>query len=610
MQHNMPMENMKPGMHNTFWRNDQIMVVFHSDLPLRSATFSNEGVLLDKLNPSLLKLFNDELQHHNSPVTLRFLDDSEEATSIEHATFSKVSDGALSKSPAGICLFGTNTPAEDGLPNTSIISFFHIRSEHYDDESLIPKIVNTLNDRCQTLNHDLHKDGITMAFAAPALLCGGTPKTGQGCTLLPPIPVEEPCRDWHIGLPNLDSDPSLQSSQGNGVTVFILDAFPERGVISRAAQDAGKANRLLQNVDKTAIFDYSLLSGIQEISIMENTHNAGAVKDVYGRHYSVLVPDHGLFIAGIVRDIAPKANIECIRVLDGLCVGDLHTLIRALEKINNRMLPPIPGTDDKENLYQKPVVINLSLVIPTDDQLQQQHITTRPHANNHTSIIETSLRDALTNLTRNGAIIVASAGNEGDNREVPDGSTRRPMALYPAAMSKDNKSIMAVGAVTAEGQPATYSCYPGSDGIATLGGEFPDVQPGNSRCLGSDHPTVTMTDPLRGIYSSVEYPPLSAAPYAQYCAAPNTNAWAYWIGTSFATPIVSAAMARIMEAHMLKLEAAGSFLPQNALKARDTLMSMAPETATWDKLVGVNGTATGHMLKAVQKCRSVGSDDV
>jgi hypothetical protein len=343
---------------------------------------------------------------------------------------------------------------------------------------------------------------------------------------------------------------------------------------------------------------------------MENTHNAGAVKDVYGRHYSVLVPDHGLFIAGIVRDIAPKANIECIRVLDGLCVGDLHTLIRALEKINNRMLPPIPDTDDKENLYQKPVVINLSLVIPTDDQLQLQHITTRPHANNHASIIETSLRDALTNLTRNGAIIVASAGNEGDNREVPDGSTRRPMALYPAAMSKDNKSIMAVGAVTAEGQPATYSCYPGSDGIATLGGEFPDVQPGNSRFLGSDHPTVTMTDPLRGIYSSVEYPPLSAAPYAQYCAAPNTNAWAYWIGTSFATPIVSAAMARIMEAHMLKLEAAGSFLPQNALKARDTLMSMAPETATWDKVVGVNGTATGHMLKAVQKCRSVGSDDV
>ena len=78
-----------------------------------------------------------------------------------------------------------------------------------------------------------------MAFAAPALLCGGTPKTGQGCTLLPPIPVEEPCRDWHIGLPDLDSDPSLQSSQGNGVTVFILDAFPERGVMSRAAQDAG-----------------------------------------------------------------------------------------------------------------------------------------------------------------------------------------------------------------------------------------------------------------------------------------------------------------------------------------------------------------------------------
>jgi len=37
---------------------------------------------------------------------------------------------------------------------------------------------------------------------------------------------------------------------GDGVTVFILDAFPERGVISRAARDAGDDNWLLSNVKR------------------------------------------------------------------------------------------------------------------------------------------------------------------------------------------------------------------------------------------------------------------------------------------------------------------------------------------------------------------------
>ena len=76
-----------------------------------------------------------------------------------------------------------------------------------------------------------------------------------------------------------------------------------------------------------------------------------------GEHYPIEIADHGLFIAGIIHDIAPSAKIECVRVLDLYCVGDLYMFHDALQYIENRMLQ---GGD----LYQQPVVINMSLVIP------------------------------------------------------------------------------------------------------------------------------------------------------------------------------------------------------------------------------------------------------
>src|SRR5262249_41208580 len=179
------------------------------------------------------------------------------------------------------------------------------------------------------------KRGLSLSFATPALLNGGT-QVSAGCPLLPPMPVEEVgCHDWHIELPDLDSNSTFEALKGDDITVIILDAFPERGIISRAAEDAGETNKLLESVDAQAIFDYSLMSAVDEMKVMENTNNAGVGKDVYGRHYQIQLPDHGLFIAGIIHDIAPRASIECIRILDDLCVGD--QIIPTLEKILARM---------------------------------------------------------------------------------------------------------------------------------------------------------------------------------------------------------------------------------------------------------------------------------
>jgi hypothetical protein len=409
--------------------------------------------------------------------------------------------------------------------------------------------------------------------------------------------VEDACSNWHITLPDLD--PQLQSMTGDGVTVFIPDAFPERGVISRATRDAEDDNWLLSSVNETVSFDYSLMSGVQEILDMASTGNAAVGKDVYGEHYPILMPDHGLFIAGIVRDVAPNANIECIRVLNDLCVGDLNKLAGALWRIYNRMLSINPETGQVGDLYQRPVVINLSLVIPTDDEARQKQIT--PVAGGF-NIIQADVFFAITSLTQVGAIVVASAGNEGDEREMPAGG-KRPMALYPAAFGESIDNVIAVGAVTAADKEASYSCYPGSRGVATYGGEVPDVQPLDPP---SSNPTVTINDALRGIYSSVEYPPLSAVPAdppEQYYEAPNDHTWAYWIGTSFATPIVSAVIARILE-----LKATGA-LTDNV---HDAIVNTASRVVTWDNLdpsIVPGGTTTGPMLKAMQVCVTEDSDD-
>jgi hypothetical protein len=452
-----------------------------------------------------------------------------------------------------------------------------------DTRSSVPTIVKTLNDGLEELNQ---RRQVPIALSAPVWLCGGTP-TSQGCPLTPPIPAEDACSNWHIELPGLD--PLLQASTGDGVTVFILDAFPERGVISNAAEDAGDDNWLLSNVNETVSFDYSLMSGVQEILDMASTGNAAVGKDVYGRHYPIEISDHGLFIAGIVRDIAPDARIECVRVLNFLCVGDLQILAGALSKIYNRMLSINPDTGKDGDLYGKPVVINLSLVIPTNDEAQQKQIN--PSAGGF-NIIQASLFFAIQSLAELGAMIVASAGNEGDLRESPGGN--RPMALYPAAFGSPPYSIdgvIAVGAVDANGHAASYSCYPGSRGIATYGGEVPHIAPPNPP---SSNPSLATLDALRGIYSSVEYPPLSVDPPAQYYQAPNDHAWAYWIGTSFATPIISAVTARILEGQV-----SGS--------VHDAILNAATGVTQWDNLdpqstAVASRSTTGPVIWALQQC--------
>ena len=622
----MPMGDMSMGnMHTSFWRDDQVTILFHSDKHLIVDGMLKNDPLKELHLQRYVEQLSNFLKRHGVPVTLHFLDDSDhpmrKPMPQDTSGMSNMADAF--QLPTGVYAFGFPKPIESefGPISTSVISFLQIEQHSSQGGSgsasmdmpgsgadgngngkngsmdIIPRIVNTLNEHLKELNgvevirdehlKELNRDEvIPITIAAPDFLTGGTPGAGQGCPLSPPLPVKDSCSNWRIRLPHLPHD--LKSKKGDGVTVFILDAFPERGVIARAARDAGDDNLLLRKVNETVTFDYSFMSGIQDVQEIGDTNGTFVGKDVYGRHYPIHLEDHGLFIAGIVHDLAPQARIECIRVLDDLCVGEVKVIAGALNQIYFRKA--LRSGD----LYGKPVVVNLSLVIPTDDEAKSQGVIINPgDANNPWS----SLKQPLQILGQLGVIIAASAGNEGDEREMT--GPFRPQALYPAAFAYDPYDldhVIPVGAVDSCGKVTSYSCYPGLRGVATYGGEVPSVVPPSPPYATSNDPDVRPSDMPRGIYSSVEFPPLSLDPPAQYYTSPNDHAWAYWVGTSFATPIISALAARVLEA--------GGSIPE--------VLNAASDTTQWDRLdpsLDGGSTATGNMLIAAQHCVHKDRDD-
>ena len=598
-------------MHTVFWRDDQITILFQSALPLiEEDGLLQKRPLMEFDATAQLNKLNHFLEGKKVPVTLHLLDESDDSDPMKPARRQRILEGVelpdgFLQLPHGVYPFGLTTPVESpyGIIRTSFISFFQIkvRSSHdgsggmsmkvddSDTGKFIPEIVRTFNENLKELNKG---EPIQITIAAPTWLTGGTGGTGgggQGCPLTPPIPVTDSCSNWHIDLPDLFPD-DLKTRTGDGVTAFILDSFPERGAITRAAHDAGSDNVLLQEVDGTATFDYSFMSGVQDVQEIGATSGTFVGKDVYGRHYPIELADHGLFIAGIVHDVAPDTKIECIRVLDDLCVGDVQVIANALWSIYYRKAL---RTGD---LYKKPVVVNLSLVIPTDEEANSKGVST---AFSGSTNVWSSVQQPLLSLSNLGVISVASAGNEADLRDMPGGN--RPNALYPAKFGNapyNMEGVIPVGAVDGKGQATSYSCYPGPRGIAVYGGEVPSVTP---KVPPSSNPSVDITDALRGIYSSSDYPPLSIDPPAQYYAAPDARAWAYWVGTSFATPIISGLAARILE------EKQTTAMPDSV---RDNVLHAATLGTAWDRLnspAGGNTTITedGRVIYATQQCQSV-----
>ena len=557
------------------------------------------------------------------------------------------------------------SPRADNREGTSVICFFRVESVPMSagaammaarmagagtkDAAAASQMYegdNTLN-AVKVINSNLgylQKSGVPVKAAAPNWLNAGTPVWGcgtHGCPVSPPLPVmpddvDPSCNggNWRLEFTNLPEQSPLRGASGNGVTVLVLDTLPLAEQISAAAV-ADASNGLLQDVNTNVTKNHVTLPAKVEIP---NPEQPATGKDIYGRLVGFPMNDHGTFIAGEIRNLAPDAHVECIRVLNDAGVGTTGILTDALAKIQQRLLgDPNAGTP-----LQLPLVINLSLVTtPPDEEL---FAPGSPYDPDQIYLYRDTLHTVMASLAEAGVIFVASSGNDSDPRydtsvamtngwapPAPAATgvpKTRIEARFPAAFAYDHAyvghptltripGVIPVGALNKQGVAASYSNYAGPDGINTYGGELltpkpnPEVEPLLPHVVTDVERPI---DAVRGIYTSTQYPYLSVedilpdpvpdpVPLREYPEYPNPDpnpphnmqqqvTWAYWSGTSFATPMISALAARVLEVDGATVGDA----------MRTKLEGAAQVETIWDRLPdGVTDTS-GYVVGVDQQC--------
>jgi hypothetical protein len=211
------------------------------------------------------------------------------------------------------------------------------------------------------------------------------------------------------------------------------------------------------------------------------------------------VADHGLFAAGLVHAVAPASDLYLIEVLNDYGCGDLWTLNRGINTFVAQQM--VGGRLDD-------VVLNLSLGVHQP----------RDHRKAGWPPQIVSLDEALRNAASRGAVIVAASGNDSYASLDP-----RPMQL-PA----DWRYVIGVAASS---QLPSHACYsnlgdvtaPGADGRASTGDR---CQPRANECRGQG----------------------AACPFGLISLATGSSTgYRYWVGTSFAAPLVSGQAALLLE---------------------------------------------------------------
>lgn len=346
------------------------------------------------------------------------------------------------------------------------------------------------------------------------------------------------------------------------VVVAILDTCPAEADVQAAAATRFPAHALLADVAANVRIGRppSLAPGAfahldpDQVDASAVTVNWRDAFDADNAAYAM--PDHGLFVAGMVRSIAPGAEVHLIRALSDNGVGDMFALIQLLTQ-----LPDALGIGDGRRL-----VVNLSLVadIPSPAEMQEEWLPDtvgQPLTEAEAAQLQAIWRGAHAALhqaiqwlnTQKGVLVVAAAGNDAL------GVGARPAPRVPAAYDE----VLSVAATALGDRPASYSNggdVPGStpNGVATFGGNAragivgqpPQVVDRQGNAVGPATPPADV-DAVRGLFISSRFP-LSAWT--------NATGWAFWSGTSFAAPIAAAIAARVWARH-------GDWLPGTLIAA-------------------------------------------
>lgn len=383
--------------------------------------------------------------------------------------------------------------------------------------------VRTAVDRINGSLERLRDGGLAVSSAMPNWICGSTDAKihgGPGTS-----PDTAPDGAWTFTMPPSGSWPrDLEAAGdqpvGQPVVVAVLDSSPGWESVADAAPRF-RSNALLQRLADGAVIDdwdrFTPRSGIPKV----------------GSHAT---PDHGIFVAGMVNSIAPHARIHLLHVLDGVGFGDTASLLAALDYCLGLAR------------RGQRVVVNLSLyvLIPPDDEVWAYWFAdgaarVAPFEPSRQAplleIIDEEIEHRITLLLDAGVVVVAAAGNDAFIYD------HHPQPRIPA----DYDTVLCVVATDRNGEIAAYSNAADvpvtGNCVATWGGQ------GRQETLGTTVGPVTTinvvpagADPRDGVVGLYTQPSVDTA----LGPVENVSGWAYWSGTSFATPIISGLVANLL----------------------------------------------------------------
>ncbi|MBV9021183.1 MAG: S8 family serine peptidase [Ktedonobacteraceae bacterium] len=400
-----------------------------------------------------------------------------------------------------------------------IAIFFHTRRTDSATRDPVPTALSYVQSHLD----ELSKLGLHIVSAMPNWLVTAAPVFyGDGGLALPPCPApsldvataDNALVGWQVTL--LDQRIQLDSKGAEDVLVAVLDTahHPDR-IRSAATRSELQRNWLLQRL----VSDLSNEDGsfVIEYDRYALTNDIRTGRDLHGDPRYYFMPDHGVSVSGLIRDVARQARIRLIRVLNDFGGGDLYSLFAALTDLERELAS---GT-------LRHLVINLSLTMLPDmrhlpyvwfDQRQwpNTQIAGVMHVLNH---IEEGLRLLFDSLAAQGALIVAAAGNNSTGARTP---------LSPRAPARYDTTL-SVTSVNSNFEPAKFAnaanVAPFTTGVATFGGDAYGAKDTNG-----------LPDAVRGIYISPTFPG----------GEQNTSGWADLCGSSFATAIISALGAHLL----------------------------------------------------------------
>lgn len=422
-------------------------------------------------------------------------------------------------------------------------------------------------------------DAVTTAVASTLTnAAGGFSLTGTGdghnvrIALFDTWPMDDPTGPW---------TPGQVAQNGLGkITRFRDTTFSSE--IDRSHLDEVADGTL---VPPERIFDYAdRRARSPVVRTWNDCQNGGSPRWWYDGS------DHGLFVAGILKDLAPAAELSVYRVMDGRTVPDFHDVAEAMHDAVDHLLTG-PEAD-------KPVIFNCSFVvgpqlesltsvldnIATDfnnvagDWMADLRLRSTGGESNYNveirQLIDGGLLEKVPNsepvgfrftgemstlqelvgfLQRRNVLIVAAAGND----NCPEYASR-PHPRFPAAI----EGVLGVSASSDEsGDLAAYSNLDDflspDDGITAIGGS---VSNGAS------------TGGLTGLFISEEVPLYLNIGMKGTL---NTTGLARWSGTSFSTP-VAAGFAACLWSEMSTQHPAKYAPAQDVLRALTSHQSSLP----------------------------------